>query len=162
MVEVRNTQRELRQLRVRLVLAMLLVIVCFGVLLARFTWLQIHRYETFHAQAEDNRIALVPVPPSRGLIYDRHGVLLAENVSAYTLELSPKQIGYAKLDETIDALSEIVEITPLERRRFKRLAAEARTADSVPIKVRLRGSSRSCRSSAGSAARSVAARACPS
>src|SRR5690606_10544671 len=104
---------------------------------ARFAWLQIHRYEAFHAQAEDNRIALVPVPPSRGPIYARNGVLLAENVSAYTLELSAKRIGYAKLDETIDALSEIVEITPLERRRFRRLAAEARTADSVPIKVRL-------------------------
>ncbi|HRO60820.1 MAG TPA: penicillin-binding protein 2 [Burkholderiaceae bacterium] len=137
MVEVRNTQRELRRLRVRLVVAMLLVVVCFGLLLARFSWLQVHRYEAFHAQAEDNRIALVPVPPSRGLIYDRNGVLLAENVSAYTLELSPKRIGYAKLDETIDALAEIVEITPLERRRFRRLAAEARTADSVPIKVRL-------------------------
>jgi len=137
MVEVRNPERELQRLRLRLVFAMLFAIACFGLLAARLAWLQVHRYEDFHAQAEENRIALLPVAPSRGLIYDRNGVLLAENVSAYTLELSPKQIGYAKLDATIDALTEIVEITPLERKRFKRLADENRRADSLPLKTRL-------------------------
>ncbi|MFP5412032.1 MAG: penicillin-binding protein 2 [Gammaproteobacteria bacterium] len=137
MVEVRNPERELRRLRLRLVVAMLFAVACFGLLVARFAWLQVHRYEDFHAQAEENRISLLPVPPSRGLIYDRNGVLLAENVSAYTLELSPKRIGYAKLDATIDALTRIVEVTPLERRRFKRLADENRRADSLPLKTRL-------------------------
>ncbi|MFA7665978.1 MAG: penicillin-binding protein 2 [Burkholderiaceae bacterium] len=137
MVEVRNPERELRQLRLRLAVALAFVIVCFGLLVARFAWLQVHRYADFHAQAEDNRIALLPVAPARGLIYDRNGVLLAENVSAYTLELSPKRIGYARLDETIDALTEIVDISALERRRFKRLADENRRADSLPLKIRL-------------------------
>jgi penicillin-binding protein 2 len=136
-VEVRNTKRELHRLRVRLAVAMLLVVVCFGLLIARFAWLQIHRYADFHAQAEENRISLLPVPPARGLIYDRNGVLLAENVSAYTLELSPKRIGFERLQATIDALGQIVEISPLERRRFRRLADDNRTADSVPLKIRL-------------------------
>ncbi|MFP5404937.1 MAG: ATP-dependent RNA helicase HrpA, partial [Gammaproteobacteria bacterium] len=78
MVEVRNTKRELHRMRVRLAVAMLLVVICFGLLIARFAWLQVHRYDDFHAQAEENRISLVPVPPARGLIYDRNGVLLAE------------------------------------------------------------------------------------
>lgn len=137
MVEVRNPTRELRQIRLRLAVAMAFAIACFALLGARFAWLQVHRHADFHAQAEDNRIALLPIPPSRGLIYDRNGVLLAENVSAYTLELSPKRIGYAQLDATIDALTEIVDITPLERRRFKRLAGESRRADSLPLKTRL-------------------------
>lgn len=137
MVEVRNPEIELRRLRTRLIVAMLFVLLCFGLLMARFAWLQVHRYDDFHAQAEENRIALVPAPPSRGLIYDRNGVLLAENVSAYTLELSPKRIGFSRLDATIDALAEIVEISPLERRRFKRMAEDFRTADSLPLKVRL-------------------------
>src|SRR5512139_3587781 len=137
MVEVRNTEKELHRLRVRLVVGMLFVILCFGLLTARFVWLQVHRYDDFHAQAEENRIALLPVPPSRGLIYDRNGVLLAEHVSAYTLELSPKRIGLSKLDATIDALGAIVEISQVERRRFKRLAEDFRNADSLPLKTRL-------------------------
>src|SRR5690606_23506389 len=110
MVEVRDTERDLYRLRLRLAIAMALVLLCFGILVARFSWLQVYRYADFHAQAEDNRIALVPAPPSRGLIFDRNGVLLAENVSAYTLEISPKRV--ASLEDTIAALSEIIEITP--------------------------------------------------
>ncbi|HLS56909.1 MAG TPA: penicillin-binding protein 2 [Zeimonas sp.] len=135
MVEVRDTERDLYQLRLRLVIAMTLVLVCFGVLVARFVYLQVYRFEDFHAQAEDNRIALVPAPPGRGLIFDRNGVLLAENVSAYTLEIVPKAA--AKLDETIAALSGIVEITPRDRQRFRRLLEDSRSTDSVPLKVRL-------------------------
>ncbi|HLT25381.1 MAG TPA: penicillin-binding protein 2 [Zeimonas sp.] len=135
MVEVRNTERELHRLRVRLAVAMLVVLACFGILGARFWWLQIHRYADFHAQAEDNRIALVPAPPTRGLIFDRNGVLLAENVSAYTLELRPMR--NARLEETIDALSQIVEITPRDRRRFRRLLQDSRRSQSVPLKVKL-------------------------
>ena len=135
MVEVRDTGKDLRQLRLRLAVAMVFVITCFGMLVARFVYLQVYRYADFHAQAEENRIALVPAPPSRGLIFDRNGVLLAENVSAYTLELLPKRV--AGLEPTIEALSRIVEITPRDRRRFRRLLEDSRSADSVPLKVRL-------------------------
>ena len=135
MVEVRDTELDLYRLRLRLAIAMALVIVCFGLLVGRFVYLQVYRYADFHAQAEDNRIALVPAPPVRGLIFDRNGVLLAENVSAYTLELSPRRA--AGLDDTIAALSGIVEITPRDRQRFRRLLEDSRSADSVPLKVRL-------------------------
>ena len=135
MVEVRDTERDLYQLRLRLVIAMTLVLLAFGVLVARFVYLQVYRYDDFHAQAEDNRIALVPAPPGRGLIFDRNGVLLAENVSAYTLEIAPKRA--ARLEETIAALSGIVEITARDRQRFRRLLEDSRSTDSVPLKVRL-------------------------
>ncbi|RPH68190.1 MAG: penicillin-binding protein 2, partial [Burkholderiales bacterium] len=135
MVEVRDTERDLYQLRLRLAIAMGLVLVCFGLLVARFVYLQVHRFADFHALAEDNRIALVPAPPSRGLIFDRNGVLLAENVSAYTLEIAPQ--GAARLDETIAALSGIIEITPRDRQRFRRFLEDSRSSDSVPLKVRL-------------------------
>ncbi len=135
MVEVRNPERELHRLRVRLAVATLVVLGCFGLLGARFWWLQIYRYADFHAQAEDNRIALVPAPPSRGLIFDRNGVLLAENVSAYTLELTPMR--NARLEETIEALSQVVEISARDRRRFRRLLQDSRRSESVPLKVKL-------------------------
>ncbi|GMV02955.1 MAG: penicillin-binding protein 2 [Burkholderiaceae bacterium] len=135
MLEVRDTERDLYRLRLRLAIAMGLVLVCFCLLVGRFVYLQVYRYADFHAQAEDNRIALVPAPPARGLIFDRNGVLLAENVSAYTLEISPKRVG--RLDDTIAALSGIVEITARDRQRFRRLLEDSRSSDSVPLKVRL-------------------------
>jgi penicillin-binding protein 2 len=135
MVEVRNAEREMRQLRTRLSLAGVLVLLAFGLLTSRLVWLQLIRYEQFSAQAESNRIAVVPVSPARGLIYDRHGVVLAENVSAYTLELSPRRI--QALDQTIDDLAALIEIGPRERRRFKRLLEDSKNAEWLPLKTRL-------------------------
>jgi penicillin-binding protein 2 len=135
MVEVRDSELELQQLRWRLVFAVFFVLTLFGIVLSRFVWLQVYRHAEFHAQAEDNRIAVVPVPPARGLIYDRNGVLLAENVSAYTLELAPRQI--ANLDRTIDELAKIIEIGPRDRRRFKRLYDDTKNSEWLPLKTRL-------------------------
>ena len=135
MVEVRNAELEIARLRWRLVFAIMFVTVLFGALVARFVWLQVYRHAEFHAQAEDNRIAVVPVPPARGLIYDRNGMLLAENVSAYTLELAPRQI--ANIDRTIDELAQIIEIGPRERRRFKRLYDDTKNSEWLPLKTRL-------------------------
>ncbi len=135
MVEVKNTERDLQRLRMRLAFALLFVLACFAGLAARFTYLQIYRYSDFHAQAEDNRISVVPVAPSRGLIFDRNGVLLADNVSAYTLELVPDHV--ANLDGTIDALSKLIEIPPRDRRRFRRLMEDSRSFESIPLKTRL-------------------------
>ncbi len=135
MIEVPDTGRELRRVRLRLAFSWIFVLACFAALVARFAYLQVIRYEDFHAQAEDNRIALVPIPPPRGLIFDRNGVLLADNVPEYTLEIVPKRV--RDLERTIDDLSKVVEIGPRDRRRFKRLLEDSRNYDSIPIRTRL-------------------------
>ena len=107
----------------------------FLVLFARFFWLQVIEYDRYHALAENNRIALVPAPPARGAIYDRTGAVLASNFSAHTLEITPsKTLG---LDATLDQLSEIIQIEPADRKRFKRLLAESKNFESIPIRNRL-------------------------
>jgi len=135
MIEVRDSGEELRRVRVRLGVLWMLVLACFGLLAARFLYLQVFRYEDFQAQAEDNRIALVPIPPQRGLIYDRNGVLLADNIPAFTLEIVPNRAG--DVERTIDALSQVVEVTARDRRRFKRLLEDAKNYESIPIRTRL-------------------------
>lgn len=135
MLEIGNPEQEIKQLRWRLAFAGIGVALLFGVLAARLIWLQVYQHEQFQAQAEDNRIAVVPVPPARGMIYDRNGVLLAENVSAYTLELSPRQID--NLERTIDELAKLIEIAPRDRRRFKRLQDDTRNSEWLPLKTRL-------------------------
>ncbi|TJZ78972.1 penicillin-binding protein 2 [Chitiniphilus eburneus] len=138
----RNSSNELKNDRevrgayeLRLLAAAVFVLLLFGVLLARFFWLQGIQHDKYMTLAEANRISLVPVPPSRGIIRDRNGVILAHNFSAYTLEITPSRID--NLEATIAALNALVEITPKDRRRFKKLQDESKDFESLPIKTRL-------------------------
>ena len=135
MAEIRNLERDLHHFRGRLIAAAGFVLLCFALLAARLVWLQVVRHDEFALQAEANRIAVVPIVPNRGLIVDRHGVVLASNYSAYTLEVAPRRS--ADLDALIDELSQLVEITPRDRRRFKRLREELKGAESLPIRTKL-------------------------
>jgi penicillin-binding protein 2 len=135
MVAVRNTEQELHQFRIRVAVAVGLVVTCFVLLAARFSWLQVVRHDQLSLQAEENRIQLVPIAPTRGLIVDRHGVVIAENVSAYTLELQPGRI--ENLEQTITEISGLVEISIKDRRRFRRLFEDSKSAESIPLKSRL-------------------------
>lgn len=134
-MEVREPELELRRLRVRLAIAMALVIACFGLLASRFYYLQVVRFNDFHSQAEDNRITLIPVPPQRGQITDRNGIVLAENVFSYALEIAPRRVD--DMNALIDELAKVVDISQTDRRRFRRLMAEMKFTDTVPLKSRL-------------------------
>lgn len=136
MTEFKNTERELRNFRLRISAAVVFVLICFGLLGARFVWLQVIRHDAYAAQAEDNRISLVPVVPNRGLIMDRNGVVLARNYSAYTLEITRSKIK-GDLESVIDDLAQIVSITPKDRRRFKKLLEDSKSFASLPIRTRL-------------------------
>ncbi|WP_194725260.1 penicillin-binding protein 2 [Noviherbaspirillum malthae] len=136
MTEFKNTEREVHLFRLRLSAAGVFVLICFSLLVARFVWLQVVRHNHYQAQAEDNRISVVPVVPNRGLILDRNGVVLARNFSAYTLEITPSKL-VEPLDTVITNLSALVDIQPKDRRRFRRLQEEAKNFESVPIRTRL-------------------------
>ena len=135
MTELKNIDAELSLFRGRLWAAAVFVLCCFSILVYRLTVLQIERHDDLASRAESNRIAVVPVVPNRGLIVDRNGVVLANNYSAYTLEITPSQVD--DVEATIDALAEIVEIQPRDRRRFKRLREESKRFESIPIRTRL-------------------------
>ncbi|HYD97496.1 MAG TPA: penicillin-binding protein 2 [Noviherbaspirillum sp.] len=136
MTEFKNTEQELHFFRLRLSVVGVFVFICFGLLFARFLWLQVFKYSDYASQAEDNRVSVVPVVPNRGLILDRNGVVLARNFSAYTLEITPSKIADT-LDGVIEELSSVVDIQPKDRRRFRRLLEEAKNFESVPIRTRL-------------------------
>ncbi|WP_420472826.1 penicillin-binding protein 2 [Noviherbaspirillum sp. ST9] len=136
MTEFKNTEQELHFFRLRLSVVAVFVFICFGLLFARFVWLQVFKHSDYMSQAEDNRISVVPVVPNRGLILDRNGVVLARNFSAYTLEITPSKIADT-LDGVIEELSTVVDIQPRDRRRFRRLLEEAKNFESVPIRTRL-------------------------
>jgi len=134
-VVLKNLHQELARFRKRVLAAGAFVLFCFGLLVTRLVWLQIVQYDSFAERAESNRIAVVPIVPNRGLIKDRNGVVLASNYSAYTLEINPEKV--ADLDGTIEALGQVIDIQPRDKRRFKRLLEEAKHTDSLPIRTKL-------------------------
>ena len=135
MAELRNYERELAQFHLRIGIAGVLVLIGFGLLAARFIFLQVVQHDHYASRAEDNRISIVPVPPNRGLILDRNGIVMARNYSGYTLEIFPRKV--RNLERTIDEVAELVEITSRDRARFRKLLAETRNAESLPIRTRL-------------------------
>lgn len=135
MTELKDVEQELRRFQTRLFAAAAFVLLCFGLLAFRLTHLQVVKHEELSVRAENNRIAVVPIVPNRGLIVDRNGVVLANNYSAYTLELMPSRID--DLDATINQLAEVIDILPRDRKRFKRLMDESKNFESLPIRTKL-------------------------
>jgi penicillin-binding protein 2 len=126
---------ELARFRFRVALAAGVVTLALSLLVGRFVFLQVLQHEYYTTRAENNRIALVPLPPSRGLIEDRNGVVLARNDSVFTLEIAPSEV--ADLKQTIASLEEFIEISSRDKRRFQRLLEESRPFESLPIRMRL-------------------------
>ena len=135
MTELRNVEADLARFRTRVLVISIVVVLCMALLVARLLVLQVVRHEDLKAQAENNRTAVVPVVPNRGLILDRNGIVLATNYSAYTLEITPSKV--PALDQTLDALAQVLEITPRDRRRFKKLMEESRSFESLPVRTKL-------------------------
>ena len=135
MTELKDIERELGSFRMRLLAAAAFVLFCFGLLGARLVYLQVYKHDELSTQAENNRISVVPIVPNRGLILDRNGVVLARNYSAYTLEIFPAKV--KDLDRTILELGEVIDVQAKDRSRFRKLYAETRNAESLPIRTRL-------------------------
>jgi len=133
--ELKNYAREHYYFRVRLGVAAVMVLVCFGLLTARFFYLQVLRYDYYQTLAESNRISLIPIVPNRGLILDRNGVVLAHNFFVYTLEITPSKVD--DLEQTIDDISKLVEVTSNDRKKFKKLRELSRSFESVPLRTHL-------------------------
>ena len=133
--ELKNHEKELYFFQLRVGFAGVAVLVAFALLFARFFQLQVVQHDTYAAKAEDNRISIVPIAPNRGLILDRNGVVLARNYSAYTLEIFPAKV--KDVERTIQELGEVVEVQAKDRSRFRKLYAETRNTESLPIRTRL-------------------------
>ena len=132
---LKNLDRELARFHGRLKVGAAFIALLAFVLLGREFFLQIMQHEHYIQRAESNRISLVPTAPNRGLILDRNGRILAENYSAYTLELTRAQID--NLDTTLAEVSKLIEITPGQLRRFRRLLSESHEFETVPLKSKL-------------------------
>lgn len=134
-VELHNHLHELRNFYIRLAICVFFVLLLFSILFGRFYYLQVIRSEHYTTLAEANRIHILPLTPNRGLIFDRNGIVLAQNYTAYTLEIVPDQVD--DLDAIISQLATLIDITPEDHNRFKKLKRENTRFKSIPIRSRL-------------------------
>ncbi len=133
---IRDIESDLRRFRSRMVVVTGAILVLFGLLSLRLFYLQVVRYDELNAQAENNRTAIVPIVPNRGVIMDRNGIVLATNYSAYTLEITASKV-VVPLEEVIEQLSGVIDIQARDKRRFKKQLGESKSFESVPIRNRL-------------------------
>ena len=134
-VALKDHIRESRLFVSRAIVAGVLVVLGMIALAGRMLYLQVTLHEHYGTLSRENRVKLVPLPPTRGLIYDRNGVLLAHNLPSYSLEITPDQV--PDMAATLEALKKVIPITEEDLQRFERLRRQQRRFDSVPIRVRL-------------------------
>ena len=113
----------------------IIVVGLTSIVVGRLTQLQVLDYEYFSAQSQGNRIRVQPLPPTRGLIFDRNGAVLAENLPSYQLELTPEQV--PDTNETLNRLANFNLIPTEDIDGLKALIRTHRSFDAIPIRQRL-------------------------
>ncbi len=134
-LRIKDHIRESRTFNERAAIALAVVVVFIFIILARLVYLQIISHDHYTTLAEDNRVNIVPIPPTRGLIYDRNGTILAQNLPAFSLELVPERI--TDVEATVQALSKIIEITEDQQKRFKKQLRQKSAFRSIPLRTHL-------------------------
>lgn len=132
---IKDIAAEAGIVRGRVIAACVTVLLLAGVLVARMAQLQVVEYEHFSTLSEDNRVKIVPLAPTRGLIYDRNGVELAQNTPTFSLEIIPENVD--DMTELLAELGKLVEISDEDSERFRSMLKKKRPFQSVPLRYRL-------------------------
>ncbi|MEB3767777.1 penicillin-binding protein 2 [Acinetobacter sp. MD2] len=132
---LKNVQQEKRLFRSRIFIAIGLVVLCFSALIARYVYLQIFHFNEFATASDNNRIRLQPLAPARGYIYDRNGVLLADNYPVFTATLSKADVD--DIDNTVKALMPILGLNQEDVDRFNSRIKTAKKTERVTLKLNL-------------------------
>lgn len=131
----KNIAEETRIIKQRVYLSAIIILVLVALVLSRLFYLQVIQRDHYATLSKNNRVKILPIPPIRGLIYSRDGVLLADNQPSFSLEIVPEQI--KDIDKVIKKLKELVSIQDEDIKRFKKEINKKRRFDSVPIRYNL-------------------------
>jgi len=119
----------------RTIVAILVITGLTTTLIVRTLYLQISQHDLYTTLSRNNQVSIVPVRPTRGLIYDRNGILLADNVPAFSLEIMRKHA--RKLTNELDELQKIIQLSPHDLENFQKQIKFKRNSDSVTLKANL-------------------------
>ena len=132
---LKNHFSELRIFHNRSVMAIVFTLLLFSLLIIRLFVLQINEHEHFTTLSQNNRVSVQALPPTRGLIYDRNGIILAENLPSYTLQIIPEQT--SDIDSLLEQLSQLINIRDVDIQKFKKEVKRKRRFEGVPLRFRL-------------------------
>ena len=132
---LQNHFTELRVFHNRSLIALFMTLLLFGILIVRLFYLQIVSHEHFTTLSQNNRVSVQAIPPTRGLIYDSNGIILAENLPSYTLEIIPEQT--EDMEKTLRDISQLINIREIDRQKFAKEVKRKRRFEGVPLRFRL-------------------------
>ena len=132
---IKNHVREKQQFKNRIICVVALLALFIIIIISRLFYLQIVQHKAYITLSQQNRLTLLPIAPKRGLIYDRNGKLLAENIPVFSLDIVPEKSTHLK--ETIKSLSAIINTSKIDKENFLRQCHTRRPFDSIPLKLKL-------------------------
>jgi penicillin-binding protein 2 len=132
---IKDPRGESMLFRRRALAGFVLIVLCLCLLVGRFVFLQVLHHDEFVTRSQANRVKPRAIPPARGLIYDRNGVLLADNVPAFRLEVVPEQV--KDMPALLQRLGQVVPLDQDDLDAFRKQLKQSRRFESVPLKLRL-------------------------
>ena len=130
-LSIKDPGREQDMFAGRAIALFVVVVLMFGVLVARLVTLQIVEHETYQSRADDNRTKIQTLAPSRGMIYDRNGRILADNKTSFSLAIVPERTD--DLDALLHSIVEILTLTPQHLGRIRNALDKPRRPDSAVV-----------------------------
>ena len=134
-VAIKDHFRETQLFTSRAVIALICIIITLLVIIGRMIHLQVIGHEHYTTLSQNNRVSIQPLAPTRGLIFDRNGVILAQNLPTYALEVVPERV--IDLEQTVDELANIIDISDEDIERFFERLKHKRRFQPVPLRHRL-------------------------
>ncbi|BAN56727.1 MULTISPECIES: penicillin-binding protein 2 [Pseudomonas] len=131
-IRLKDHEKDARLVRNRVVVGAVAIVLLICVLIARLYYLQIIQYDYHSTLSENNRVHVQPIPPTRGLIFDRNGVIVADNRPSFSLSMTRERAG--NWQEVLDTIVEVLDLTTDDRALFeKRMRQGRRPFEPVPI-----------------------------
>jgi penicillin-binding protein 2 len=135
LLTLKNTLQEVRLFQRRIIVASLIVIILAFILITRLFYLQIIDYKVYTNMAQQNQLTMLPIEPKRGLIFDRNGVLIADDRPVFSIDLIPEFVPNIK--QTIHDLIPVVDLNQDDIDSFYKQLAQTHALHSLPLKINL-------------------------
>lgn len=134
-ITIKNHIQEIQLTTQRCIVAIVIMLILICLLIIRLGYLQISQHDVYTTLSKKNWLDIVPIEPTRGLIYDRNGVLLAENVPVFSLDILPYKIH--NIPQMLAEISKIIPLSDTEIAQFHKELKQHRRFDEIPLKLRL-------------------------
>jgi penicillin-binding protein 2 len=132
---IKNHLQEIQLVSQRSIAAIIIMVILVGFLIARLAYLQLNENALYTTLSQKNSLDLIPVEPTRGLVYDRNGILLAENLPVFSLDVIPYKAG--NLPKALSEIAKIIPLTDTDIVQFQKQLKQHRRFDEIPLKLRL-------------------------